>query len=190
MATINSNKMPIIKNIGYLWHRKYVNWQSGRDLIGNPDGFPGTSVNFADQAGIYVLYDRNLQPIYIGQAGKGNSKGLYDRLKDHTEDYLFCAWERFSWYGFYSRKVLEDVRTGKLDAFNAEYEIETNAEELVNVMESILIRICRPSFNMASGTLCDGRGNNIIEWYYQEAEWEEQQEEFDKLKNRKLSKKL
>lgn len=186
MATIDSKKMPIIKNIGYMWHRKYVNWQSGRDLLGTPDGFRGKTVNFADQAGIYVLYDRNLQPIYIGQTGKGSSKGLYDRLQDHTEDHLFCAWERFSWFGFYSRKVLEDE---KINAFDAEYEIKTNAEELVNVMESMLIRICRPSFNMASGTLFEGKGNSVIEWYYQEAEWEEQQEEFNKLKNRKSSKK-
>ena len=26
--------MQIIKNVGYMWHRKYVNWQKGNELIG------------------------------------------------------------------------------------------------------------------------------------------------------------
>ena len=29
--------MPIIKNIGYMWHRKYVNWEGTRELIGYPE---------------------------------------------------------------------------------------------------------------------------------------------------------
>lgn len=176
MATINSKSSPIVKNIGYMWRRKYVNWQSGRDLIGKPDGFQGESINFADQSGIYVLYDRNLQPIYLGQAGKGESKGLYDRLRDHTEDDLFCAWERFSWFGFYSKEVL------KAGAFEKEYEINTDINELMNVVESMLIRVSKPAFNKSTGCLKSDNSDGMIEWYYQEAEWEEQDAEFNKRK--------
>lgn len=177
MATINKNKMPIIKNIGYMWQRKYVNWQSGRELMGYPEIRKGEGVNFADQAGIYMLYDRNLQCVYVGQVGK-KDKGLFDRLKDHTEDHLFCVWERFSWFGFYTKKALEK---GTSKAFTEEYEIITNVDELMNVIESFIIRSCRPSFNQSWGCLFNENSDEYIEWYYQEAEWEEQAEEFKRL---------
>jgi hypothetical protein len=54
-------------------------------------------VNFRDQAGIYVLY-YGIDPIYIGQVGRGEHKGLFDRLKDHTTDRLFCMWCRSADY--------------------------------------------------------------------------------------------
>lgn len=181
MAEIKS--VPIIKNIGYMWHRKYVNWQKGRELIGTPDGFQGGNINFADQAGIYVLLDRNLQPVYIGQSGKGSLIGLYDRLKDHTVNDNFCAWERFSWYGFYSKEALQSSWKGDDKGFDKEYKISTDVNELMNVIESILIRTCRPSFNRSWGCLTSDNSDGIIEWYCQEAEWKEQEEEFNKRKH-------
>lgn len=175
MGTINGKSRPIIKSIGYMWHRKYVNWQSGRKLIGTPEAGKGDRVDFANQAGIYVLYDKNMQPIYVGQAGKGETKGLYDRLKDHTEDELFCAWERFTWFGFYSKEAIN----AKCDD---EFEICTDVNELMNIVESIIVRVWKPSFNKSSGCLHSDNSEEIIEWYYQEAEWEEQQEDFNRLK--------
>jgi len=40
--------MTIIKNLGYMWHRKYVNWQSGNELIGFSGSKPYKAINFAD----------------------------------------------------------------------------------------------------------------------------------------------
>ena len=105
--------MPIIKNAGYMWHRRYVNWQSGDKLMGVLEFKQGKAVNFAYQAGIYALYDKDFKCVYVGQAGRGEIKGLYHRLKDHAiSDHLFCRWERFSWYGFYSVKSLEARNKG------------------------------------------------------------------------------
>jgi len=72
--------MPIIQNTGHLWHKKYVNWQRGRQLVGVSESSPGKPVNFADQAAIYALYDKEFKCIYVGQVGSGETKGLYSRL--------------------------------------------------------------------------------------------------------------
>jgi hypothetical protein len=161
--------MEIIKNIGYLWHRKYVNWQSGYELIGYPERGNCNPVNFADQTGIYALYDANFNCIYVGQTGRGED-GLYKRLQDHAmKGYLFCRWERFTWFGFYSTNALLK------DSYDKEYKINTNVNELLNVIESLIIRANPPLENIKRGTL---KG---IEWFYQEAEFEEQQSEFQRL---------
>nr|MBF0223477.1 hypothetical protein [Desulfobulbaceae bacterium] len=46
---------PIIKNIGYMWHRKFVNWDTV-SLIGHSE-HDDSPVDFAYQAGIYALYN-------------------------------------------------------------------------------------------------------------------------------------
>ncbi len=163
--------MPIIKNTGYLWHRKYINWQSGRQLLGVSESHAGKPVNFADQAAIYALYDKDFKCIYVGQAGRGETKGLYDRLKDHAlEDYLFCRWGRFSWWGFYSVENLE-----KQD-YDKQFKINTNVNEIMDMVESLIIRVNPSTLNMALGKL---KG---VEWFYQEAEFEEQRAEYERLK--------
>ena len=165
--------MQIIKNTGYMWHRKYVNWQRGRQLIGLSESGKGKPENFADQSAIYALYDKEFRCIYVGQAGKGETKSLYDRLKDHAiRDYLFCRWERFSWWGFYS---LENLKNNDYDSH---FKIITDVNEVMNLFESLIIRINPPSLNMALGHLAGA------EWFYQEAEFEEQKAEYDKLKKK------
>jgi hypothetical protein len=168
----------IIKNIGYMWHRKYVDWQRGGELLGYSET-TDKPVNFAYQAGLYALYNSNSSCIYIGQAGKGEFKGLYHRLKDHTENHLFCMWERFSWFGFYSTATLKN---GTDAAFLKEYDIKSNVNDLMNVIESLMIRAYRPAFNLSIGSLRCDNDKDQIEWFYQKAEWEEQEREFDKLK--------
>lgn len=168
----------IIKNVGYMWHRKYVNWQKGNELIGYSEN-DDTKVDFAYQAGIYALYDRNSSCVYVGQAGKGENVGLYCRLKNHTDDHLFCMWERFSWFGFYSS---DTIRKGTDAAFNKEYDVKTDVNELMNVIEALILRTFRPSCNLSLGSLLDVRGKDHLEWFYQKAEWEERQAEFNNLK--------
>jgi hypothetical protein len=168
--------MPVIKDIGYMWHRKYIDWEGKRELIGYPEIGKGGGVNFANQAAIYALYDRNFQCIYVGQVGKGETVGLFDRLRDHTHDDLFCMWERFSWFGFYSANSIDK------ETYNDEFDITTNVNELMNVIESLIIRICRLPFKKAVGCLFNEKSNEDIAWYYQKAEWEVQKDQFNKLK--------
>ena len=75
--------MAIIKNIGYMWHRKHVNWDT-HELTGYSDDKEKKKVNFAYQAGIYVLYNRNFECIYVGQAGKGKTN-LSDQIEEEHE---------------------------------------------------------------------------------------------------------
>jgi len=173
----------IIKNIGYMWHRKYVDWQKGEDLIGYSEK-DDKQVNFAYQAGIYVLYDHNFNCIYVDQAGRGDNKGLYHRLQDHTADDLFCLWERFSWFGFYSSDALVKDRKNYKEAkklFDKEFNVETTVNELMNIIESMIIRVHRPQFNRSIGILRCEKDECNIEWFYQKAECDEREEEFRKL---------
>ena len=95
----------LIKRAGFMWHRRHVDW-GRRRLVGLHEEGKGEEVNFADQSGIYWLCNANHECVYIGQAGKGESVCLYDRLQAHLDDHLFCFWERFTWFGFYSPEQL------------------------------------------------------------------------------------
>jgi hypothetical protein len=163
--------MPIIKSTGHFWHRRYVNWQNDRQLVGVSESSPGKPVNFEDQAAIYALYDKEFKCIYVGQAGSRETKGLYDRLKDHAiDDYLFCRWERFSWWGFYSLENLER------QDYDKQFKISTDVNEIMDMVESMIIRVNPPTLNMALGKLTG------VEWFYQEAEFEEQRAEYEQLR--------
>ena len=152
----------IIKTAGYMWHRRHVDWGLRR-LVGLPEEGKGGEVNFADQSGIYGLYAANHECIYIGQAGKGESSGLYDRLKTHAlEDHLFCFWERFTWFGFYSP---EQLRKGNCDDPIAE---DVNLAEALDTMESVGIYLALPRFNRRYESGFVG-----VSWYYQAAEYEQ-----------------
>ena len=50
--------------------------------------------DFREQIGIYVLFDKDLAPVYIGQAGSGKRR-LFARLNEHETDDLWNRWEYF-----------------------------------------------------------------------------------------------
>lgn len=92
----------LISNYGLFWQRKYVNFNYGGNegtLLGKINKKKLFLVDFREQAGIYVLYDKDFIPIYVGQAGNGNET-LFTRLQYHTTDYLSNSWEYFTWFGF------------------------------------------------------------------------------------------
>lgn len=166
--------MGIIKNAGWMWHRKYVNWHRGGELLGYPEEGNGVNpVDFGYQAALYALYDTNHNCIYIGQAGSGDVYGLYHRLKAHTHDYLFCMWERFSWFGFYPVENANSVN------FEGGFEFRTDVNQILNLTETLCIHTLMPRFNTRKGT-------NIsdIQWYYQQAEFDEREKEFAQLKEK------
>lgn len=175
-----ANKLPIIKNIGYMWHRRFVNWDSVA-LIGNSEN-NDSSVDFAYQAGIYSLYNHNSECVYVGQTGRGDNSGLFHRLQYHAiKGELFCMWERFSWFGFYSVDTLNSKND---DDFNKEFKdgVTSDYNEIMNVIESIIVRVHLPKFNMNKGSLKKNKDTGKIEWYYQKAEQEERISEYEKLK--------
>jgi hypothetical protein len=89
----------LIPNFGHFWKRQYIQL-GGRGKRGHLKGYAGTrTVDFRDQIAVYILYDKNFVPVYVGQAGRGRRR-LLARLNDHDVDHLFVSWEYFSWFGF------------------------------------------------------------------------------------------
>ena len=92
-------------------------------------------------------------------------------------------WERFSWYGFYS---VETIKNNQNRAYYNEFKkgINTDINELMNVIESMIIRIHTPRFNKSLGSLKKERKSGEIEWFYQKAEIEERIADFNILRER------
>ncbi len=144
--------VPIIKNYGFLWERKFIYRGAGGDgnsghLKGEARGKP--EADFREQLGVYVLYDRNQSIIYVGQAGNGNAT-LFTRLKNHMAGALWNRWEYFTWIGF------RDVNA------NGSLSNQQNVESAVSgfkysdaldEIEGILIEVIEPKLNKQSGRL-------------------------------------
>jgi len=100
----------LIRNFGHLWERKFINYGTGGPgNRGHLKGYNGKEeVDFREQIGIYVLFDKDFVPVYIWQAGRGHRR-LFDRLNEHETDDLWNRWDHFSWFGF--RRVNKKSRT-------------------------------------------------------------------------------
>lgn len=134
----------MIANYGLLWQRKYVQFGgagTAGSLLGKRSA-TGTVVNFREQIGIYVLYDKDLAPVYVGQAGNGNAN-LFSRLKCHTKDHLWNRWEFFTWFGL--RKVNTSGKLSQHD--HAEKVFKKEGGGLLNQVEGILIAAMEPVLN-------------------------------------------
>lgn len=133
----------MIKNYGILWQRKHLH-------IGNNNN-PGTlrgkgrkvgEVDFREQIGIYVLFDKDFRPIYIGQAGNGKAN-LLSRLRAHTHDHLWNRWEFFSWFGLRSvttKGILSGITT-------IDNKFKASGKKLLDELEGILIAAMEPPLN-------------------------------------------
>jgi len=138
--------MSTIQNYGLLWERKYIFWGWQR-TTGHLKGSNGKKTNarievdFREQAGVYILYDSNQIPVYVGQAGKGN-KSLYSRLKDHTDDHLWNRWQYFSWFGLYGADS-----DANLIIPEKETEVTTTIKDALNDIEAVLIAGIEPKLN-------------------------------------------
>lgn len=135
----------MIANFGLLWQRKYVQFGGAGtkgSLVGKRSA-KGAVVDFREQIGIYVLYDKDMAPVYVGQAGNGNAN-LFSRLKAHTKDHLWNRWEYFTWFGL--RKVNPSSRLlSKHD--HADKLFKANGGGLLNQVEGILIAAMEPALN-------------------------------------------
>ena len=133
----------LIKNFGTLWERKYIHFGS-QGVRGCMIGSNGKidEANFVEQIGIYVLYDKDMQSVYVGQAGNGKAS-IFSRLKQHESDHLWNRWVYVSWYGF--REVNNDGTLSQKD--HVEKTSKIDGANLLNEIEGLLITILEPRLN-------------------------------------------
>ena len=128
----------LINAFGMFWAREKVQWTSAAaKLLGRQD-LRSDTVDFSDQRGVYLLYDRG-EVIYVGRA---IDRGIGPRLRDHVFDRLSGRWDRFSWFGVY--KVSE---SGELDSSEQRYDRGL----LIATMEALLIEAVEPRQNRRAG---------------------------------------
>lgn len=135
----------LIHNFGHLWERKYI--QFGRPgTKGHLKGYrtvTGKEPDFREQIGIYILYDSNRKPVYIGQTGSGNQR-LFSRLKAHTNNHLWNRWEYFTWFGI--RRV--NPGNNQLSVHDsATKNYVAGGASLLNEIEGVLIAALEPHLN-------------------------------------------
>ena len=144
--------MPIIKNYGFLWDRKWIyEGTGGQGNSGHLKGYaPAKPIaDFREQIGVYVLYDRDQQIVYVGQAGNGNAT-LFTRLKNHMSGELWNRWQYFTWVGF--RDVNANGNLSNHQEILTKINNYTYAKAL-NEIEGILIEVIEPKLNKQSGKL-------------------------------------
>lgn len=128
----------LIPCYGMNWHRDQVEWDRNHNLIGRDDD-SGVQVNFANQIGVYVLYEWP-NVTYVGRTTRGR---MYQRLLDHaTNQSGRWQWDRFSWFG-----MLSVGSDGKL----ASHRETLDTEQVTTAMETLLITVLSPPLNDKSG---------------------------------------
>jgi len=94
-ATADAREMGLINAFGMFWHRNEVNWDVAAPVMLGQQQSGSQNVDFAEQSGVYLLYDGN-RVVYVGQV-LGPRMSM--RLREHTRDRLRGRWDRFSWFG-------------------------------------------------------------------------------------------
>lgn len=127
----------IVSSFGMFWRREGVSWTPTPKLLGTQKQ-SSLAVDFAEQAGVYLLYDGR-EVIYVGRT---TDRPLGKRLYEHTIDRMSARWDRFSWFGLLP--VSED---GKIGALPTKYE----ADKIIPALEAILIEALEPRQNRKRG---------------------------------------
>jgi hypothetical protein len=138
--------MIAIRNFGMFWEREKVEW--GRPHVeGKLRGIRekrrrDAPVDFRYQTGIYVLYDEQRLPLWIGQA-----QVLFDRLGNHRRDHLRSRWRFFTWFGF--RRINDDGSLGLSEKLN--FNVHGKASDARDEIEAVLIQVLEPRLNRRGG---------------------------------------
>lgn len=135
----------LISAFGMFWNRDQVDWKKGRNvkILGHQAG-EDSSVNVADQVGVYLLHD-GARTIYVGRV---SAPRLGMRLWEHTKDRLSGRWDRFSWFGL--RPVLSNGKLGDpAENFGTDLVVAT--------MEALLIEGLEPPQNRRQGDAMVGQ---------------------------------
>jgi hypothetical protein len=137
-AEANRDSTGLINALGMYWSREKVNWGVGIPKLLGRQTAGSQAVDFSDQRGVYLLYDRS-EVIYVGRA---IDQGIGTRLKQHTFDRLNSRWDRFSWFGVYSVSDSGELETS---------EQNNDRGILIATMEALLIESVEPSQNRRRG---------------------------------------
>jgi len=127
----------IVAAFGMFWRREAVDWMRTPKLLGMQQ-IGATPVDFNDQRGIYLLYDRR-EVIYVGRT---TDRALGTRLYEHTIDRLSARWDQFSWFG-----LLPISDTGTL----GQMPTTVDAAKLAPALEAILVEALEPRQNRKRG---------------------------------------
>ena len=133
----------LIKSYGKLWERKYIHfgWKGTKGSLFGGNKKMG-DIDFREQIGIYTLHDKDMNTVYIGQAGKGNAT-IFSRLKQHDQDHLWNRWSYVSWYGF--RAVNKGGYLAQKDHIEKQFKID--GSNLLSEIEGLLITVLEPKLN-------------------------------------------
>jgi hypothetical protein len=134
----NKNITGLINALGMYWSRDKINWCSGTPKLLGKQTAGSQPVDFSDQHGVYLLYDRS-EVIYVGRT---TDQGIGIRLKQHTFDRLNGRWDRFSWFGVYPVSESGDLKKD---------EQQYDRQLLIATMEALLIESVEPSQNRRRG---------------------------------------
>ena len=138
-ATVTSEEISetgALRAFGMYWRREDVIWRSRPKLLGR-QGVGASSVNFANQIGVYLLHDRD-RVIYVGRA----TDALVTRLLAHTIDRLGGRWDRFSWFG---------LRSVGTDGALIDATVPWDQMVVVETLEALLIESLEPPLNRRRG---------------------------------------
>jgi hypothetical protein len=126
-----------------LWERKYIHY-GWPGVPGHLRGYRKNikKADFREQSGVYVLYDKDMIPVYVGQAGKGRAN-LFSRLKQHDSDHLWNRWVYFSWFGLC--KVNKDGSLSR--SSNPDRIVGGSITNALNDIEGVVIHALEPKLN-------------------------------------------
>lgn len=128
----------LIQSFGMYWRANDISWKSNPRILGQQQ--PGAdNIDFSDQIGVYVLYDRD-RVIYVGRT---TDRGIGQRLFEHTKGRMNGRWDRFSWFGLKGVDDKGSLVPVSLEANNEAVVIET--------LEAILIETLEPPQNRKRG---------------------------------------
>ncbi|MGE3966360.1 MAG: HTH domain-containing protein [Planctomycetota bacterium] len=140
-ATADDEPEPgLINAFGMYWRRELVDWALANPKLLGQQQEGSTSVDFANQQGVYLLHDGR-EVVYVGRSEA--LKGIGSRLRAHTKDRHNGRWDRFSWFG-----VLNVKEDGSLDAAPGQ---TMGLDNLIDTMEALLIEAMEPPQNRKRG---------------------------------------
>ena len=137
----------IVTAFGMYWDRSYVDWDPTRPKLLGQQSKNSDEVDFSDQIGVYLLYDRR-EIVYVGQSNdERKHSSIGQRLKLHTKNRLRSRWDRFSWFG------LKPVAKGAPTALDNGVGAGQNgaSKAVIDVMEAVLIEAIEPRQNRRQG---------------------------------------
>jgi len=137
-AVTEDESTGIIQAFGMYWARNLIVWSGSPRLLGQQQT-GAKPVDFANQRGVYLLYD-DRDVIYVGRA---TDQGFGRRLFQHTVDRLASRWNRFSWFGLWRVTQKGDLEEMSPRALPADI--------IVTTMEALLIEGLEPPQNRRRG---------------------------------------